>query len=134
MAATATTWFYRTPESNPYLLAERVNGTFWDNRYGGVLLTVVRATAPFEMVGTYQGADVRMEWEPNKWMRLSTNPASPALVDGLANIIRRKPTLRYDEVDGQSVVEWRLTDADKRWTELQGKAAYGTPMRLDLKQ
>lgn len=97
MAATAASWFYRTPETNGYLLAERVNGTFWDNRLGGILLTAVKSEAPFTLIGTYLGADVRMEWEPNKWMRLSTNPASPALVDGLASILRRKPDLRYDE-------------------------------------
>jgi hypothetical protein len=134
MAATATTWFYRTPEKNPYLLAERVNGTFWDNRIGGVLLSVVKAEAPIEMVGTYQGADVRMEWEPTKWLRLATSPASPALADGLANILRRKPTLRYDEAGGETVWEWRVNDADKRWQEVQGKAAFGTPMRLDQPQ
>lgn len=134
MAATAASWFYRTPEKNAYLLAERVNGTFWDNRYGGVLLTVTHAEAPFAMVGTYLGSDVRMEWEPTKWLRLATNPASQALVDGVANILRRKPTLRYDMAGGETVWEWWLDGADQRWQELQGKAAFGTPMRLDIKQ
>ncbi len=134
MAATAASWFYRTPESNAYLLAERVNGTFWDNRLGGILLTAIKSDAPFTLIGTYLGADVRMEWEPNKWMRLSTNPASPALVDGLANILRRKPDLRFDEAGGETVWEWWLDGADKRWQELQGKAAFGTSMRLDIKQ
>jgi len=134
MSATAASWFYRTPESNAYLLAERVNGTFWDNRYGGVLLTVVRAEAPFGMQGTYLGAEVRMEWEPTKWLRLATNPAAPSLVEGVSNILRRKPTLRYDDAGGETVVEWWLEGADKRWQELQGKAAFGAPKRLDIKQ
>ena len=30
MSATAASWFYRTPEKEPYLLSERVNGTFWE--------------------------------------------------------------------------------------------------------
>lgn len=132
MAATAASWFYRTPEKNAYLLAERVNGTFWDNRLGGVLLSVVRAEAPFELVGTYQGSDMRLEWEPNKWLRLATSPAVPALVDSVANIIRRKPTLKFDEAGGETVWEWWLEGADKRWSEVQGKAAFGTPRRLDV--
>ena len=131
MAATAASWFYRTPEKNAYLLAERVNGTFWDNRLGGVLLSVVRAEAPFELVGTYQGSDMRLEFEPNKWLRLATSPAVPALVDSVANIIRRKPTLTFDEAGGETVWEWWLEGADKRWSEVQGKAAFGTPRRLD---
>jgi hypothetical protein len=134
MAATAASWFYRTPEKNAYLLAERVNGTFWDMRFGGVLFNVVRAEPPFLLHGTYLGSDVRMEWVPNQWMRLATNPAAPTLVDGLANIIRRKPNLRYDEAGGETVWEWWLEGVDKRWQELQGKAAFGTPIRLDLKQ
>ncbi|MCC7358857.1 MAG: hypothetical protein IT317_05240 [Anaerolineales bacterium] len=131
MAATAASWFYRAPENNAYLLAERVNGTFWDNRLGGVLLSTVRAESPFGMIGAYQGANVRMEWEPNKWLRLATSPAVPSLVDSVANILRRKPTLRFDDADGETVWEWRLEDADKRWAEVQGKAAFGAPRRLD---
>ncbi len=134
MAATAASWFYRTPENNAYLLAERVNGTFWDNRYGGVLLTVVKADAPFVMQGVYLGSEVRMEWEPTKWLRLATNPPAPSLVEGVANILRRKPTLSFDDANGESVVEWWLEGADKRWAELQGKAAFMAPLRLDIKQ
>jgi len=131
MAATATTWFYRTPENDPYLLAERVNGTFWDYRFGGVLLHVTRAEAPYVLEGSYNGARMALEWEPKKWARLSTAPASPSLAQGLANIIRRPATLRYVNEQGESVWEWRLEDADKRWQELQGKAAFHSPERLD---
>jgi hypothetical protein len=131
MAATATTWFYRSPEKDAYLLAERVNGTFWDYRFGGVLLHVTRAQPPFAMQGAYNGAAMGLEWEPNKWLRLTTLPASPALAQGVANIIRRPPSLRYETLEGETVWEWWVEGADKRWQELQGKAAYHSPARLD---
>lgn len=131
MSATAASWFYRMPEKEPYLLAERVNGTFWEARLGGVWLQVVKADPPFRMEGTYNGAQIALEWEPNKWLRLSSAPASAGLANALANIVRRRPSLRYQAPGGDTVWEWWLQGADKRWQELQGKPAYRSPVRLD---
>jgi hypothetical protein len=133
MTTNSATWFYRTPEKSPYLLAERVRTTFWDERFGGLWLDTVRAEAPFVMQGLHNGARVQMEWEPARWMRLSTAPASPALAQGLANILRRRPSVRYEDPQGHTVWEWWLEagEADRRWQEIQGKPAYGNPARLD---
>jgi hypothetical protein len=131
MSATAASWFYRTPEKDPYLLGERVNGTFWEARLGGVWLQVVKALPPFEMAGTYHGADIQLAWEPNKWLRLASAPPAPALAKALANILRRRPGLRYEAPDGFTVWEWWLEGSDKRWQEIQGKPAYRNPARLD---
>jgi hypothetical protein len=131
MTTTAATWFYRMPENQPYLLAERVNSTFWEARLGGVWLNVDKADAPFAMSGGYNGAEISMDWEPTKWLRLETTPEAPGLAKGLANILRRPITLRYETPEGRTVWEWRLGDADKRWAELQGKPAFRNPARLD---
>ena len=134
MTTTAATWFYRMPEKQAYLLSERVNSTFWEARLGGVWLNVDRAESPFAMSGGYNGAEISLEWEPNKWLRLQTAPESPGLAKGLANILRRGANLRYETSDGCTVWEWRLGDADQRWAELQGKPAYRNPVRLDRRQ
>ncbi len=131
MTTTAATWFYRMPEKQAYLLAERVNSTFWEARLGGVWLNVDKAEAPFAMSGGYNGAEIKLEWEPNKWLRLQTAPESPGLAKGLANILRRRASLRYETSEGYTVWEWRLVDADQRWAEMQGKPAYRKPVRLD---
>jgi len=133
MTTTAATWFYRAPEKVPYLLAERVRTTFWEARLGGLWLDTVSAEIPITMQGTYNGAAVTLEWEPAKWLRLSSAPASPALVFGVVNVLRRKATLRYEDPQGRAVCEWWMSqaDADKRWQELQGKPAYRNPQRLD---
>ena len=131
MTTNAMTWFYRAPEKIPYYISERVNGTFWEARLPGVYLDVVRAEPPFKMQGTYNGTPIEMEWEPAKWLRLTTTPASPGLVKGLANILRRQPSLSFETADGETIWEWRLDDMDKRWLELQGKPAYRNPVRLD---
>jgi hypothetical protein len=131
MTTTAATWFYRTPESVPYLLSERINGTFWEARLGGVYLSVVSAKSPFSMAGSYNGAEVQMDWEPAKWLRLSTRPAAPGLASGLGNILRRRANIRYETPDGHTVWEWWVEGADKRWQGLQGKPGYGNPTRLD---
>jgi len=133
MTTTAATWFYHTPENIPYLLVERVRTTFWDERLTGLWLDVLRAESPILLEGTYNGANVKMEWEPAKWFRLSSAPAAPALVRGTANILRRKPVLRYEDAAGQTICEWHLTpeSANKRWQEIQGKPAFQNPTRLD---
>jgi len=131
MTTTAATWFYRAPENQAYLLAERVNSTFWEERLGGVSLNVEKADPPFRMAGNYNGADVRMEWDPNKWMRLETSPAAPGLAKGLENMLHRKANFRYETGDGHTVWEWWIANGDKRWQELQGKPAYRNPVRLD---
>jgi hypothetical protein len=131
MTTTAATWFYRMPEKQPYLLAERVNGTFWEERLGGVWLNVMKADSPFAMAGSYNGAEVKMEWEPNKWMRLETSPAAPALAKGLGNMLRRRANFRYETPDDHTVWEWWIGDASKRWQELQGKPVFRNPARLD---
>ncbi len=134
MTTTAMTWFYRAPEKIPYYIGERVNGTFWEARMPGVFLDVVRSEPPFLMEGNYNGAPIQMEWVPNKWLRLTTCPASPALAKGLANILRRKPNLSFETADGETIWEWRLEDADQRWQQIQGKPAFRNPTRLDAER
>ncbi len=131
MTTNAMTWFYRAPEKIPYYISERVNGTFWEARLPGVFLDVVRAEPPFLMQGNYNGTPIAMEWEPAKWLRLTTNPASPSLAQGLGNILRRKPNLSYETAEGETVWEWWLDGVDKRWQEVQGKPVYRNPVRLD---
>jgi hypothetical protein len=131
MTTTAATWFYRQPEKSPYLLAERVRTTFWDMRLGGLWLDTISAQGPIMLAGTYNGAQVTMEWEPNQWLRLATSPASPPLVQGLRIILGRKPVIRYQDADGRTVWEWWVEGADRRWQEIQGKPAFGSPARLD---
>ena len=131
MTTSAMTWFYNAPENIPYYISERVNTTFWDERVGDILLSVVRAEPPYEMEGTYSGSEVKMAWQPAKWLRLSTCPPAPSLMNGLANILRRKPSLRYELADGTTVWEWWIDGAGDRWQELQGRPAYSNPVRLD---
>lgn len=132
MTTNAATWFYRQPEKVKYLLEERVRTSFWDARFGSLWVDAVSTESPIRMAGTYNGAAVQLEWEPGQWFRLSTRPAQPALANGLSNtILRRRVTLTYDDPQGQTVWEWRLTDADKRWQDIQGKPAYRNLQRLD---
>jgi hypothetical protein len=131
MTTTAATWFYKQPESSPYLLAERVRTTFWDMRFGGLWLDTVRAESPMAMEGNYNGALLKMEWEPGKWLRLAAKPAAPALIPGLRVILGRKPAIRYLNSEGYTVWEWWTEGADKRWQEIQGKPAFGSPARID---
>lgn len=130
MTTTAMTWFYRAPEKIPYYISERVNSTFWEAGLPGVYLEVVQAEHPIVMRGNHNGTPIRLEWEPNKWLRLTAQPTGPALVRGLSNILRRQPTLSFETEEGEAVHEWWLQDAEKRWREIQGRPAYRNPVLL----
>jgi len=133
MTTTAATWFYRAPENEAYLLAERVNSSFWEERLGGVYLSADKTDAAYGMSGSYNGAEVKLNWDTNKWLRLETSPAEPGLAKGLANMLRRTANFRYETAQGNTVWEWWLANADKRWQEMQGKPAFHNPARLDTK-
>lgn len=134
MTTSAATWFYRQPEKSKYLLEERVRTSFWDARFGSLWVDTVSTDSPIRMEGSFNGAPLQLEWEPEKWFRLSTHPAQPGLVKGISNTILRRPvTLMYEDPSGHTVWEWRLADADKRWQEIQGKPAYRNLQRLDKK-
>ncbi len=130
MTTTAAIWFYRAPENEAYLLAERVNSSFWEERLGGVYLSANKTVAPFSMSGNYNGADVKLTWDTNKWLRLETAPGAPGLAKGLENMLRRGASFRYETPEGYTVWEWWLANADKRWQEMQGKPAFQNPVRL----
>lgn len=131
MTTSAATWFYRAPEKVPYLVSERVNTTFWDARIAGVCLRAESVAGPYVLKGTYNGGLITMEWQPNEWLRLTTFPAAPALANGTALVLRRKPFLSYEGPEGEMVWEWWIAGGDKRWHEMQGKPAYRNPMRLE---
>ena len=131
MTASAATWFYRQPETNPYLLAERMRTCFWDARLGSLWLDTISTAGPLVMQGTYIGSAIKLEWEPRQWLRLSSQPAQTSLTDCVQALLQRRPDLRYETPQGDSVWEWRIADVEKRWQEIQGKTSYSNLQRLD---
>jgi hypothetical protein len=145
MTSNAATWFYSEPEHNPYLIAERLNGTFWQARLVGVYWRVVNAEAPFRALG-YAGKHIlEMEWVPGQWLALKV-PAQ-AIQDGLAtgtgteelveNISKRvlamPASISYGDSDGSKIYEWHMDGGAHRWSELQGKPGFMQPKRLKSK-
>lgn len=133
MTTSALKWFYTVPEKRPYLLAERVRNSLWEMRLGGLWLDTARVEPHFALTGVYNGGSVLLEWEPNRWLRLTAKPEATALVEALRVLLLRQPTLAYTDPDGHTVTEWwvQATDAARRWQEIQGKPAFGNPKRLD---
>jgi hypothetical protein len=133
MPTPALKWFYATPERKPYLLTERLRNSFWELRLGSLWLDAVSVEVPFAAEGSFSGGPVRLEWEPNHWLRLSVRPAAPALADGVKVLLLRKPLLSYTDAEGRSVHEWWVqpAEAEKRWQEVQGMPQFGQLARLD---
>jgi hypothetical protein len=130
MAATARTWFYTMPESSPYLLQERVNGTVWMNRLTEVYFVTERAEAPFQMRGEWRGQTLVIAWHPEQWFRLTGERETPDVVAAFSNILRLPAALTYTDSDGKIITEWHRDGGEARWREIQGNPTYQNPERL----
>ncbi len=137
MSTNAGTWFYTEPEHRAYLIAERVNGTFWQARVTTVYWHCVRAEPPFRVEGYADGAVVEMEWEPDRWLALKAPDGfDPApLVKALSRRILTMPAaLTYTDPAGRQVYEWHTDGGEARWKAIQGRGGFGQPHRLRTRQ
>jgi hypothetical protein len=130
MATNARTWFYNTPENNPYLLQERVNSTLWMARLNNVFFITEQAEAPFQMAAEWHDLTLLIEWEPGKWFRLVTTQDVPAFVAAFSNILQMPAALTYTDIEGRIVTEWHRDGGETRWREIQGNPTYQSPVRL----
>lgn len=126
MVTNASTWFYSEPEHNAYLIEERVNHTFWSNRITDVHLDCTNAEPPFRMVGEWRGLPVELEWEPKKYLTLTTKPVdqSNKLLIGVKEILGFNPTISYVDPGGNMIAEWHATEVGERVQEIQGNPNY----------
>ncbi len=126
MATNASTWFYREPEHDAYLLEERVNHTFWANRIYALYLDCTNAEPPFRMEGVWHDLPVTVEWVPNQYFTLTTQPGELAdmLIVGVKEVLGFKPAISYVDPSGQLTVEWLVGDAAERVQEIQGNPNY----------
>jgi hypothetical protein len=124
MTASSRTWFYNEPEHRPFYIEERVNQNLWATRFGSIYLDCVRAEPPFRMEGVWNGITVVIEWEANKWFKLTSSEENRTLITGFAQVLQFPPTFSYTDESGNFVAEWRRADAAKRLQEVQGHANY----------
>ena len=130
MTTSALSWFYQQPEKNAYLIAERIRTNFWDARFGGLWLDTIKVESPILMRGAYHNSAIELEWEPGQWCRLRTNPANDPLAQGVSNLIRFRPSFKYEDPSGNTVWEWRLNDSAARWQAMQGKPEFNRLRKL----
>ena len=126
MATNASTWFYREPEHRPYLIEERVNHTFWNNRITALSLDCVSATPPVRMLGEWHALPITIEWVPNEYFILTSQADDQIdlVVIGIKEILGFKPTISYVDPQGNMITEWYVKQADQRIQEIQGNPNY----------
>ncbi|MBN2305833.1 MAG: hypothetical protein JXQ72_15225 [Anaerolineae bacterium] len=126
MATNASTWFYREPEHQAYLIAERVNHSFWGNRINAIHLDCTNAEPPFRMEGAWHHLPVTLEWIPNDYLIMTIQPDDVVqkLIIGVKELLGFPPTISYVNAGNTMFVEWYVKDADKRIQEIQGNPNY----------
>lgn len=136
MSANAATWFYQEPEHHPYLISERLNGTFWQARIVGVYWRCMKSDPPFRAVGYAGDKLLELEWQPGQWVALKIPQGYDAgeLVQNISTRILAMPaTLTYGDVEGRKVTEWHADGGSHRWSEIQGSAGFRHPERISRK-
>jgi hypothetical protein len=132
MSANAGTWFYREPEHQPFMITERLNGTFWQARLVEIYWRCVKADGPFKAEGYLGDQQLDIEWLPAQWLMLRV-PAgldSKTLVKTFNRVLARKAVLTYDDSHGSQIFEWHMDGGKARWKEIQGKAGFVKPRLL----
>ncbi len=126
MATNASTWFYNEPEHRAYLIEERVNHTFWSNRISALYLDCTNDTPPFQMEGEWRGIPLKLEWVPNDYFSLATEPVDDVnlLLAGVQEILGFAPTISYVNPDGIMITEWHVNDVERRIQSIQGNPNY----------
>jgi hypothetical protein len=126
MAANASTWFYQEPEHRAYLIEERVNHTFWSNRIAGVYLDCTHEEPPFRMVGEWHAMPLELEWVPNDYLTLTTQPGDDTnlLLVGMKEMLGFNPTISYVNPEGEFVAQWYKKDVDEHIRAVQGNPNY----------
>ncbi len=133
MSANAGTWFYQEPEHSPYMLTERLNGNFWQERIVGVYWRCIQAEPPFCAQGFWGDHRLEMEWVPGDWLALKAPAGAdvPPLVESISKrILAMRVSLTFTDAQDRQVFEWHTDGGEKRWQELQGNAGFNKPRRL----
>ncbi len=136
MSANAATWFYHQPEQQPFMVTERLNGTFWQARMVNIYWRCIEAGATYRAEGYVGDTMIQMEWVPAKWLRV-TAPADfdlkPLMTMISKKVLAIPASFRYADPEGNQIVEWHRDGGAARWAEIQGKGGFMKPQRLSKK-
>jgi hypothetical protein len=130
MSTNARSWFYSTPEPRPFYIEERVNQTLWRNRLQTLYMTCTKASAPYQMEGTWQGIPVTFEWQPGKYFILRLGQQSNEFIGVMRQILMMRPALSYEDSEGFYVVEWHTDGGAQRYQQLSSASEYQSLLAL----
>ena len=121
MSTNAWTWFFNEPEHEPYLITERLNGTFWQARVVDIYWRCTQATSPYQATGYAGEHAIGIAWEPNAWLSLRVPAGFDAddLVKAITQRILTVPPVLTYEQNGSHVYEWVLEGGQSRYAELE---------------
>jgi hypothetical protein len=133
MSANASTWFYTEPENEPFLISERLNGTFWQARISDVYWKCTNSATPFKAVG-YMSEDIfELEWEPGHWLALTfpQGVEPDRYIEVVSKrVLASKTSASYIDPQGRQVFEWHTEAGKSRWSDIQGNPACSLVKRL----
>lgn len=136
MSANAGTWFYTTPETDPFMVTERLNGTFWQARIVEVYWRCTQAdpASSFQAQGLAGEQKLELEWVPSRWLALRVPQdfaPSEALVEAISKRVLMLPlTVTYQDIRGFNCYEWHSAQETQRWSDLQGRPDLVKPRRV----
>lgn len=127
MATNASTWFYNEPEPERYLIEERVNHTFWNNRITALTLYCTSTESPFRMEGEWRGLPIAIEWVAKESFTLITTDGgddTAELIQGIKEVLGFLPAVSYVDASSTLTAEWHVSGGEERARQVESNSSY----------
>lgn len=125
----ATNFLMLQPANSRHTIENALRFEFWRAGFKSMWFTCVQDAAPFQAQAAWGEKQFAIEWEPKKYLLLKLAKPDQDALKAFEIVLKHKPLAAYKTGD-QVVVEWRVTDGDARFQELQ-TAGVGELQRLN---
>lgn len=111
-------WFTVHFPPSRFAIEGELRSNFWRAGYGHIWFTCTQDEPPYACLGTLDGDEFNIEWEPKTYLLLKTKEPNPRLLQAMERVLGHRALAAYRNGDGSVVVEWRAKNADQRFDEL----------------
>lgn len=118
----STSWLFTDYPPSRWVIENDLRFRFWNAGLKSMWVSCTKETAPYVCQAEWRDIPFTLEWDPKKFLQLKMKAPNQDLFDAFERMLKHKALAAYKQDNGV-IVEWRVTDADARYTELQTTGA-----------
>jgi hypothetical protein len=113
-------WFTKELPPTRHGVENAVRLSFWAGGFGDMWVTCINPEPPCKCQGLWHSADpLTLEWVPKQYLLVRMKQPNQDALDAFQRVIGHKALAAYRDENGDVVVEWRVGDANARYSELE---------------